>query len=504
MMHFRTLEHISPLHVIAVATLAAACMMSGHWASLIIGGLASVMLAALAFRAPWLGLLAIFPLASAIHPTPAGIGVQEAGMGLLVAVVTLKSIVDSWLASGWPALLYRYGRPLAFAGALAIVNLAVALFHGVALADWLRGLVPFLFLALFVPVALAIEHHPERLSDLAISICAMISLMALHVVVYYLANGLHHPYWLIEKDGGLQRIPETLLALHADARGPMLDRVTTFVQSATDASLPVGVVVGLVIAAWSRDRMMATMGYAVSVLSLVSVLMTYTRSMLISVGGGLLFFVAESLLSRRFVARVVGLIIGLVLAGVIAIQSLGIGAIWGYRMAGGGEVVAALEEPTSDAATSKGAGAGTGSIEGKSASVTTRLEEYRIAWGRFVDHPLLGNGVGDKHAIRFEGPGGWVEQKVGYIHNWPLYFLMTTGIVGFLAYARVILTPIIVSSSKLLEETPVMATVRYGILTMAIYGLFFAVFRLITFNLLLSAAWGVVLAYSYKRSPASE
>lgn len=464
--------------------MAAASMMLGHPALLTFGALVALMLAVLAFRAPWLGLLAVFPLAASIRPAPPGIGAQEAMFALLVAVVVLKSIADAAVATGWRALLKQYGMPLGLAGGLAIVNLSVAVSHGVGLADWLRGLIPFLFIGLFIPVALALEQHPERLRWLGASIGALIALQAGHVVVYYLANGLHHPYWVIAVDGVPQRIPEALASLHVDAKGPALDRVTVYVQSATDALLPVGIVAGLIVATLASDRRAASLGYAVSVLSLAAVLMTYTRSMLLSAMIVLAIFVAQTALSRRYFSKAAGLVLGLALVGGGVVATLEIESMWGYRMGRLAEAVMA---------------------DGASSSVTTRLEEYRIAWDRFVEHPLLGNGLGAKHAIKFKGPEGFVEQHVAYIHNWPLYFLMATGMTGFLAYTWVLLAPAFMRPQEASRENLTFTVLRAAILTMAIYGLFFAVFRLITFNLLLAAIWGVALAIgrSLRVSPAS-
>lgn len=462
--------------VIAVSSLAAASMMLGHPAPFAFGVLVALMLAVLAFRSPWLGLLAVFPLAFSIRPAPPGIGIQEALFALLVTVIVLKSIAGIAVASGWRTMLRQYGMPVGLAGGLAIVNLLVAISHGVGLADWLRRLIPFLFIGLFIPVALAIEQHPERLGWLGASIGVLIALLAGHVVVYYLANGLQHPYWLIVGDGIPTRIPEALVSLYPGAKGPILDRVTVHIQSATDALLPVGIVAGLIVAALARDRRAAILGYAIAILSLTAVLMTYTRSMLLSTVIVLAIFVAQTAVSRRGLSKVVGLVLGLVLFGAGVVASLNIESMWGYRMERLAEAVMA---------------------DGTTSSVTTRLEEYRIAWDHFSQHPLLGNGLGAKHAIQFKGPEGLVQQHVAYIHNWPLYFLMASGAAGFLAYTWVLLAPAFMrrpqaGSRELLAHT----VLRAAILTMAIYGLIFAVFRLVTFNLLLAAIWGVALAVS--------
>jgi hypothetical protein len=469
------IEHLeaSPQFVIVAASLAAACMVFGHPALFAVGALGALILAALALRSPWLGVLAVFPLAFSIRPAPPGIGMQEAVFALLVAIVFLKSIADAAVAAGWRALVRQFGKALALASILAVINLLVAVSHGVGLADWLRGLIPFLFILLFIPVVLAIDRYPERIRWLGLSIGALITLLAGHIVIFYLANELHHPYWWVVKDGMPQRITEELAVLHADANGPFLDRITMQIQSATDALLPVGVVAGFVVAALARDYRVAGLGFALAALALGAVLMTYTRSMLLSAVLVLAIFVSCVAFSRKSLSRAVRLLLGLGIVGAGVIAVLNIESMWGYRIGRLSEALMA---------------------DGAGSSVTSRLEEYRIAWGRFVEYPLLGDGLGAKHSIEFMGPEGVVEQQVAYIHNWPLYFLMATGGMGFLAYAWVMLAPAFIRPRSIRHEGMEFTVLRAAILTMAIYGLFFAVFRLITFNLLLAAAWGVVLA----------
>ena len=67
---------------------------------------------------------------------------------------------------------------------------------------------------------------------------------------------------------------------------------------------------------------------------------------------------------------------------------------------------------------------------------------------------------------------------------------MATGGIGFLAYTWVLLAPAFIWPRSIRHERLEFTMLRAVVLTMAIYGLFFAVFRLITFNFLLAAAWG--------------
>lgn len=460
--------------VIAATALVAALMMPGQGTSFEFGAFLTVLLVILAFRIPWLGLLAVFPLAASLHPAPQGIGLHEALFALLVATVSLKFTADALFSDGWQALLKRFGLPLVLAGGLAIVNLLVAVSHGVGLADWARGIVPFLFIGLFIPVALALDRHPDRVRWIGISIGAAIALLAGRVVFFYLTNDLHHPYWMATVDGVSRRIPETLASLYPDARGPMLDRVTVHLPGASDALLPAGLVAGFMVATLASARRIAALGYAVSLLCLTAILMTYTRSMLLSAMIVLAFFMLQIAFSSRLLKKATILMLGVALVAAGVVVSLSIEPLWGYRI---GQLVVV------------------NAVDDTASSVASRLDEYRIAWKRFLWHPLLGNGLGAKHAIRFYGNEGWVSQYVAYIHNWPLYFLMTMGITGFLAYAWVLLTPAFKAGWSASPENGVFIVLRAIILTMAIYGLFFAVFRLITFNLLLGAVWGMVLAY---------
>lgn len=83
--------------VISVSSLAAVSMMLGHPAPFAFGTFVALLLTVLAYRSCWLGLLAVFPLASSIRPAPPGIGAQEALFALLVAIVVLNPLPMRWL-----------------------------------------------------------------------------------------------------------------------------------------------------------------------------------------------------------------------------------------------------------------------------------------------------------------------------------------------------------------------------------------------------------------------
>ena len=134
----------------------------------------------------------------------------------------------------------------------------------------------------------------------------------------------------------------------------------------------------------------------------------------------------------------------------------------------------------------------------KDVNVTTRLEEYKIAWRFFLEAPIVGKGVGIQHDIEFvTSSDNVLKQRVGYVHNWPLYALMTGGLIGIALYSFILIGPIPTVLRHPSQETTVNVLLVWGIVLLTFYGLYFAVFRLITFNLLLAIAWGVALAARY-------
>ena len=125
------------------------------------------------------------------------------------------------------------------------------------------------------------------------------------------------------------------------------------------ALLPVGVVAGFVVAALAREYRVASLGFSLSALALGAVLMAYTRSMLLSVVIMLAIFMFHVAFPRKNLSRAVRQLLGLVIVGVGVIALLNIETMRRYRMG-----------RLADAAIA----------DGGASSVTSRLEEYRIAW----------------------------------------------------------------------------------------------------------------------------
>jgi hypothetical protein len=258
-------------------------------------------------------------------------------------------------------------------------------------------------------------------------------------------------------------------------------------------------VTGFMVATLAKRAINSVAGFLLSLLSMFAILTTFTRSMLSSallvIG---LFFIFILACRREMRSRWLVMFSSLGLLGLAFVVATGMQDIWIGRMSLLGTIPKAAVTMISSAAKAEMPKA---DADVKSDfNVTLRFEEYRIAWKMFLAHPLLGNGLGVKHPMRWiDSAGNSIPQFVAYIHNWPLYILMVSGVTGLLFYLLVLFGPALSNIYSIGEEPMHWSLIRAMILTMSIYGLFFAVFRLITFNLLLAAAWGVVIAHDLTR-----
>ena len=496
----RRVDNAPPWVVIASASVAASFLMQEAGGVFFAGIVAAVLIVLLALISSWFGLLALFPMAFAIRPTPPSIGLQEGLFAVLLAVIFVSAVLRQLKNYGISSFFRTFGWfVLSMCGLLAI-NLVVAQLNQVSLADWLRGVVPFLFVLAFVPVAILLGHNRERQFWFGCSVAALIALMVGYVVAFYFANSLWQPYWKLTVDGEVLRVSEQIAMDYPDsAYGPLLDRITMLVQRSTDAILPIGMVAGFVVAVFARGKLGTLLGMCLSLVSLAAILTTFTRSMLSSAVLVLGIFALFVLVYRRDrLLKMVWLMCCLAVAGLAFVFGTGMDRVWIGRMGWLIESINTLFKIELSGVAPELSGVAPDKVDG---NVSTRIEEYRIAWQMFLDHPLLGNGLGVKHEMRWEtSEGKSLYQSVGYVHNWPLYILMVGGATGLFAYIATLLGPVLSGLSYLKTESDARTIVRMVLLTMAVYGLFFAVFRLVTFNLILAAAWG----YIYSRRVPKE
>lgn len=117
------------------------------------------------------------------------------------------------------------------------------------------------------------------------------------------------------------------------------------------------------------------------------------------------------------------------------------------------------------------------------ANVTDRVHEYQAAFEVFANNPLFGGGIG----LKFSEHDGVI---VNYIHNSPLYFLANIGLFGYLIIL-LILFLIIFWSFK--SKNNVVIALNFGFIAILCYSLFFAIFKWFSQNIIIS----IMFATSY-------
>ncbi|WP_225609841.1 O-antigen ligase family protein [Pseudomonas sp. PDM02] len=497
-------------------------------------GMASVII--MAVFSPWLGMLTLFPLALALPPAPTTVGLQEFSFAVLLIVITTGTFIECLRSPAARPHLKLWGLTILAVSTAITINLAVALNNNIPLRDWTRGIIPFLFMLNFLPVAVLIGKDGNRIRWIGISIATSIFMLAGFIIFYYFHNDIWRPYWLLSVDDQALRIPEAVASEYADAIGPMRDRITMSIAQATDALLPVGLVIGVTLASLAQPKAAATTGLLMALSCMIAILITFTRSMLLSSLLAMFIFLVYLIVYRKEVLpKFITTLTALGAAGLIFIYSTGIQDIWIGRMS---QLIAlptselnitpvdtavepdalistttlstpeqniSTETTPNDTSTFEAPPAPdnyhsiqpeapSGNKTTKDFNISARMDEYKIAWEMFVPRPIMGNGLGVKHEMRWETSDNVSEAKqVAYVHNWPFYMLMVGGLSGLLVYSALLFGPVIFKLSSIRSEPIHWTLIRMAILTMAIYGAFFAVFRLITFNLLLAVIWGIIV-----------
>lgn len=471
--------------VLAASSVSSMLLAAGGGSGYITAGVAIVvLLVVVSLRSSWLGLLSLFPMLFAINPAPVAIGPAEASFALLAATSLFVSLFEEANEDGWGKLVRRYQWVVAIALVFALANLLMAKQNGVPFSDWLRGAVPFCFLIFALPLARTLVGRPERLAWIGWGVFAYLLILMSHIVGYYIAHALYEPFWIIGEGSLTRRITAAGLADYPEAVGPIYDRVTLYLPRSTTVLLAAGLVMTFVIAVRVDDRRLRLLALIMAALSLVAMLATQTRSMLLIASCVIMLFL--SLLAwrdRHRLARGLVTLIFLIAWGGAAIWTFDMESVWSSR-------IKLIYEATKGATK----GATKEATKEVDPNVTSRQQEIQLAWEKFKQNPVIGNGLGIKNPVVYVGENGSIEKRVAYIHNWFFYTLMVGGLTGCVLYAWLLFAPVLLGWRQLQSEPLVIHAFRFGMLAFIGYGLTFAVFRHIDFNLLVAVAWGMIMA----------
>lgn len=454
----------------------------------------ALIFAALVVRGFWQPNCLIYAAILSLYPLdsiPNKVGIREVTFVIAMGALFIKAALSSRdclvLFSKKP-VLYTVAGLLVF----LIVNYIVASRNDVSIMEWGRGLIPFLFILVGIPLSVSLLKSPGALRALMISFLILSALFAFRTVLVFLQEELWKPIHLVlEKDTGEWVKPEGDFdsSLYAkDEIRTFLRRVTLFLPQSTSVMMILSIVWGglgyLLIEGKARF-----LSLAVSMLGMVAILFTQTRSMVLTVCAVYVCIASYLLLYRRGMFRkFFALVATLLVTSIATIIIFDFGGVLSLRFC---KLFAS-------------AGLGSGEYElwenEEDVNITARLEECKIAFDMFLESPVLGKGLGAKHTMLFSVWFGEIlEQEVSYIHNWVLYFLSLSGVIGFLIYVWIVASPLMQVSKNNFFKSDLGLIVYTTIGSLICYALFFAVFRLIPFNLVLGSMIGIGIAMGMVR-----
>jgi len=409
-------------------------------------------------------IYALFLLLTYIPPAPKEIGWREA-----VYILLFSSAFLLWLGRGllrgkvslhpslctWAILSFLW---------ICVWSYPVAMGNGVELKKWLRGVAPFLNLAIYFVVV-----DEFRKKDVEILLKVLIISAALFaygtLMVYFVKEKL----WIPKYYPGF---------------GAYFVWRVTRIYSPSTISYPVwGVVICFLLSLFSRGWKRLGL-FFLALFMLLAVVVTYSRSMLLALLIGA--SVAVLWITREGRWKAIRLGKGTILLFILSLLFL---LFVGLKT---GTLTIAVER----------IGAAVKAAFGRRSvvadyNISSRLQEWRMGLKLFLESPFWGKGLGFPFWILLDAgfPGyplfKWF--KVSYVHNFFLYFLTFTGILGTVPYLLLLFGGFW-EFSRIWRREEILPLSFGIILTVTVaYSLFFAEYRLNTYNLLLGATLGALV-----------
>jgi len=447
-----------------------------------------------AISKPYGFLLASIPALFSFDSIPTGIGMAESMVIALLFLYTVGTYFQEFLHNP-RNFMARFWVLHVFFIFLTIASYLQAMSNGVILSDWIRAITPFLILYLIIPISITFQSQFElKLKWLFVSFSVLALFLTLYINIIFFKENFYSFYWLLKKDG------IKIFDINGDLdtsnlMGPFKARITMRIQQATSELLPVSLVWFSVVTVFCKRKEIRVLAGLLMLISLFAILETYTRSMLFSSVLVLIFMGVVSLfLGDKLYKKYFKVMFFLLLSGLVFLESFNMSELWLGRLNSLTQTLFVtvgqndeLRTVTID---------DTAQNDAKhDENLLVRVQEYKKAWNLFLLHPLFGAGLGIKHDMAFQvSSGEYLFQKVGYVHSWIMYWLMVGGVFGLLFYSFLLFGPLYLYLKMDSKFNLIKLVVILTIITISIYANFFAVFRLISFNLILALSCGVALS----------
>lgn len=445
---------------------------------------------------PWLLLIAIIPAFFSLEPVPQKIGFGEVTVSSMLLLFTLATFYEEFKSKNIANIKFIIVGSSIF---LSLVSLSClhSINNSISLPTWFRAVAPFLLWYLMIPISLALrEAFDEKIKWVLIAFAALAVALLSWVNFIFFHSSVAKLYWLDQNNVKFLSA-ENVSAIH-QLTGPYRERITIIFSQATSEIIPISFLIFLLVAVFEKRNHVRLASLMISTIALFAILETFTRSMLMSAVFNLILLGIWLLFTNRKLTRnYASCLFFLLFSAVTVVYVNNIESIWLGRL---GILVRDLfssQDPRNIL-----------SLTGiHDENITSRLDEYKVAYSIFRDNILFGGGLGIKHNMSFLVSGdNYLHQSVAYVHNWVFYWLMVGGISGLVLYLSLLMLPVLAALS--IKKNSLLKLVMLStVSTMGVYALFFAVFRLFTYNLIIAVICGIafcILRNSKERSSVTQ
>jgi hypothetical protein len=388
----------------------------------------------------------------------------------------------------------REGNALFLFALLLIINYFIARINGIPLFQWVRGVIPFLFLFFFFVFLRYFETEKDIYRGLT-SIIISGLIFVVQEVYIYVSKTLWVPLYylkIFDPDGVFQW---QKVDMNTPGAEPFWERISIFFPKATDVIYLMGFFLLLILFLFMFHRTRRLWSLPFLYGFLFSMIITYSRSFMVCLLAGF-FIMTGFLMCRRrgdlAWKTALGLVISLVCV-FLTVEILNLTpfkeryrAFYGFIERTARKELKVEEPETKDNPAAE-------------SNVIARITEISIAFRKFKESPIFGKGLGIKHDIYYDVGFGKMELFTkAYIHNWVFYFLMTTGVFGTFVYLTAYLMPILrlIKMSNGSRYSLFTTASLVSLFLLSIYGMLFASFRLISFNILHAIFLSIPLSLS--------
>lgn len=356
--------------------------------------------------------------------------------------------------------------------------------HPISAGEWVRGAIPFIFLSMYLPVKNALREDKDVLKS-GIVILLSSFFYAIQSFYYAYAEKIWQPRpWIIDDNGDWVKVASGIIPDNAKY---FWERITMIFSQSTNEMFLIGFFIAVAIFLTVKNRVAKCICFIIWSFITFNLIITYSRSFHIIVMSGLIVLVILGLYLKQYkiAFRYIVVTLFTVLFTLTTVAFLDL-------LPMKNRYVALYQFTESYSSSNTNTNINTKNVD---SNVSARMDEIKIAYDLFKEKPLLGQGLGIKHEIQYDvGFGKTLKYTKGYIHNSLFYFLMTMGISGLLIYMGIFFATIW-SACKCLKRNYFLASnVLMMLFVLGAYSQFFAVFRLIDFNIIL----GMLIAINEK------